>query len=267
MLKSTFHIAKMDCPSEEQLIRMSLEGTPCILKLDFDIANRRLAVFHDCQEINDVTQKLMSLNLGASLIQSEAIVASDIPTDDTTNSQKDRNLLIKILIINASFFLIESIWGWISNSMGLISDGLDMLADALVYSLALSAVGKVASFKKKVSKWAGGLQLVLAILGLFEVLRRAFYHVDLPDFQGMILVSSFALMGNLASLYLLRKSQNSEAHIKASLIFTSNDVLANLGVMLAGFLVLFTESLLPDLIIGFIVFGMVLRGAFQILKL
>ena len=55
--------------------------------------------------------------------------------------------------------------------------------------------------------------------------------------------------------------------MQASMIFTSNDIIINIGVMLAGVLVYFTQSMYPDLIIGAIVFLIVLKGAFNILKL
>jgi Co/Zn/Cd efflux system component len=83
----------------------------------------------------------------------------------------------------------------------------------------------------------------------------------------MILISLFALAGNGASLIILNKSKDNEAHIQASKIFTSNDVIANIGVILAGIVVYLTDSRYPDLIIGAIVFWLVLRGAIRILKL
>jgi len=55
--------------------------------------------------------------------------------------------------------------------------------------------------------------------------------------------------------------------MKATMIFTSNDIIINTGVILAGILVLLTKSKYPDLIIGAIVFLIVVRGAFRILKL
>jgi Co/Zn/Cd efflux system component len=51
------------------------------------------------------------------------------------------------------------------------------------------------------------------------------------------------------------------------MIFTSNDVIVNIGVIIAGTLVYFTHSKYPDLIVGTIVFGLVAKGAFRILKL
>ena len=51
------------------------------------------------------------------------------------------------------------------------------------------------------------------------------------------------------------------------MIFTSNDVIANIGVIIAGGLVYFTNSKFPDLIVGAIVFILVGQGAMRILKL
>ncbi len=83
----------------------------------------------------------------------------------------------------------------------------------------------------------------------------------------MIIVSIFALIANAICLYLLQKSKSKEAHMKASMIFTSNDVIINLGVILAGLLVNWLDSNKPDLIIGSIVFILVIQGALRILKL
>ena len=55
--------------------------------------------------------------------------------------------------------------------------------------------------------------------------------------------------------------------MQASAIFTSNDLIINLGVIAAGILVHWLNSNKPDLIIGIIVFVVVIRGAIKILKL
>lgn len=83
----------------------------------------------------------------------------------------------------------------------------------------------------------------------------------------MIIVSILALIANGFCLYLLQKSKSKEeAHMRASMIFTSNDVIINLGVVTAGILVNWLNSNKPDLIIGTIVFVFVIQGALRILK-
>jgi Co/Zn/Cd efflux system component len=100
-----------------------------------------------------------------------------------------------------------------------------------------------------------------------EVLRRFLGAGDEPNFTLMIVVSLVAFAGNVASLFVLQRTRSQDANIKASQIFTSNDVLVNIGVIVAGVLVYLTGSKLPDLVVGAVVFCLVGYGAFRILKL
>ncbi len=151
--------------------------------------------------------------------------------------------------------------------MGLVADSLDMLADSIVYGLALVAVGGKESRKKRIAGAAGFFQLSLAILGFVEVIRRFLGFGEVPEFRTMIIVSLLALIGNATCLYLLQKCESREVHMKASMIFTSTDVIVNIGVILAGVLVFVTGSKLPDLTVGTIVFILVGIGAYRIFQL
>jgi len=262
MYKSIFIISKMDCPSEERMIRLKLDGFSAIAHLDFDIPKRKLTVFHDGQS-TEIEQAIKGLNLGAEKISSEVSTQSDFE-----EAKDQRALLWAVLAINFSFFVIEMATGLLSKSMGLVADSLDMLADSFVYGISLLAVGSSLSRKKYIAKIAGYAQLLLAIIGFGEVVRRFLNSEILPNFSTMIIVSVFALIANAICLYILQKSKNKEeAHMQASLIFTSNDVIINLGVILAGGLVNWLNSSKPDLIIGSIVFVLVIQGALRILKL
>lgn len=252
----------MDCPSEENLIRMKLDGISSIANLDFDLANRKLIVFHSGQ-LAQIEQSIVKLNLGGKRV-------STVPTEQSNfkENSNQKKLLWTVLGINFSFFIIEMITGFISKSMGLVADSLDMLADSFVYGISLFAVGGTLIRKKRIAKVAGYFQLILASIGFVEVLRRFFAAEKLPDFSTMIIVSILALLANGTCLYILQKSKSKEeVHMRASMIFTSNDVIINLGVITAGLLVNWLNSNKPDLIIGIIVFALVIQGAFRILKL
>lgn len=260
--KTVFHVAKMDCSAEEQMIRLRLNGDDHVQKLEFDIPSRQLIVYHN-NSIQAVADKIGELNLNLRIVHTT--LASTV--EETENRHAQQKLLWKVLLINLACFLLELTTGLIAKSMGLIADSFDMLADSIVYSLALFAVSKTASFKKNIAKTSGYFQMVLATIGLVEVFRR-FLGLDLPpDFETMIIISFIALIGNSIYLWLLQKSKSNESHIKASMIFTSNDVIINLGVIAAGCFVYLTGSNKPDLIIGVIVFTIVFKGALRILKL
>ncbi len=262
MRQTIFKIPKMDCPSEENIIRMKLSDNSTIKKLSFDIPNRMLTVWHE-GEIEKIKEAILSLNFGGEIVSSDEVGEQVFEQED--NQSK---LLWSVLIINFTFFIVEMGFGWFSQSMGLISDSLDMLADSFVYGISLFAVGGSIFLQKRVAKIAGVFQIVLALAGFVEVLRRFLGAEEYPDFKWMISISFLALLANWYCLILLQKSKNNqEAHMQASMIFTSNDIIINFGVILAGVLVYFTQSMYPDLIIGAIVFLIVLKGAFNILKL
>ncbi len=262
MEKTIFEIKKMDCPSEENLIRMKLDEISSIKYLNFDIPNRKLIIFHSGQ-IDQIEKSISELNLGGKMLTTEVTYQTEF--EENSNQIK---LLWTVLAINFLFFIIEMTTGLISKSMGLVADSLDMLADSFVYGISLLAVGGTLTRKKRIAKLAGYFQITLAIIGFLEVLRRFFGAEELPDFSTMILVSIFALIANGICLLLLQKSKSKEeAHMKASMIFTSNDVIINLGVIAAGLLVNWLNSSKPDLIIGTIVFALVIQGALRILRL
>lgn len=262
MNKTVFRVAKMDCPSEEQLIRMKFGGNEAIEALQFDIPARQLTVFHT-GDPEPIAQTLDGLRLDSSLVTTEDAGLAEL----TEEAPSDRRLLWTVLLINAFFFLLEVVAGFVAHSMGLVADALDMLADALVYGLALYAVSQAVSTQKRVAQLSGYFQLALAVGGLVEVLRRFAVGEQEPNFGLMMGISTLALLGNLVSLYLLQRSRSQQAHMQASQVFTSNDVIANLGVIIAGALVYVTGSGLPDLLIGLVVFGLVARGAFRIFQL
>lgn len=262
MKKTIFEITKMDCPSEENLIRMKLDGISGIRNLDFDIPNRKLTVYHEGQ-IDQIENSILELKLGGQKLTTE-----DTEIQDFKEDKNQKKLLWSVLAINFAFFIIEMTTGLLSSSMGLVADSLDMLADSFVYGISLFAVGGSLIKKKRIARLAGYFQITLAIIGFAEVLRRFFGTEKLPDFTTMIYVSIFALIANGICLYLLQKSKSKEeAHMKASMIFTSNDVIINVGVITAGLLVNWLNSNKPDLIIGTIVFVLVIQGAIRILKL
>ncbi|CZE49414.1 cation transporter [Campylobacter geochelonis] len=262
MKKTVFKVKKMDCPCEERLIRMKFSKIEGVLKISANFGTRELEVVHEC-DANALLSALDELKLDSSLLQTSEFKET-LRVDDEA---KDSRLLWVVLAINFAFFIIEFGFGFLADSMGLVADSLDMLSDSFVYAISLYAVFKSDFVKKQVAKIAGVFQLLLAGIGFLEVLRRVFYEIELPNFTLMVSISALALVGNFICLKLLNQSQSDGAHIKASQIFTSNDIVINLGVILAGILVFITSSKIPDLLIGAIVFIIVLKGAIKILNL
>lgn len=140
MKQTTYHVERMDCAAEEQMVRMGLEGVPGVEHLVFDLPARRLVVYHT-SEAEAIWPALDGLGLGARMVGETATVEAGPPSPSRAFSADEKGPLAWALAINATLFVGELIAGLLAGSMGLVADALDMLADALVYALSLAAVG------------------------------------------------------------------------------------------------------------------------------
>jgi len=179
-------------------------------------------------------------------------------------SKEQARILWIVLGINAAMFVAEFSAGVIAQSTGLIADSLDMLADAAVYCVSLYAVGRSASLKNRAAMLSGVLQILLAVSVAGEILRRTIMGSE-PEPTLMIGVSLIALVANVTCLTLIAKHRDGEVHMRASWVFSKNDVIANVGVIVAGGLVLLLDEHWPDLVIGALIVLVVLRGGISIL--
>ena len=177
----------------------------------------------------------------------------------------ERKSLWILCALNASMFITEVGAGVVADSMGLVADGLDMLADASVYGLALLAVGRPAREKIRAAFVAGYLQLALAILATLKLLWALLRGSD-PEPISMIGVSLLALSANAAAIGILRRHRHGDVHIRAAWIFSATDVQVNLLVIVAAVLVLVLDSPIPDLAVGGVICALVFRSVWRILS-
>ncbi len=264
MRTTVFDVPGMDCPSEERLVRMALEGRAGVAGLRFDLSNRRLVVTHD-GPAEAILAELLPLNFGARIGANQDAENSPAELPETRESGEAGTLRL-LLAINATMFVVEIAAGWLAQSTGLIADSLDMFADAAVYGVSLYAVGRAASVQAGAARMSGYLQLLLALGALFEVARR-FVVGSEPQSGVMMSVALLALVANASCMALIAKHRGGGVHMRASWIFSTNDVIANVGVIVAGALVAWTGSALPDLIIGTAIALVVLSGAVRILRI
>lgn len=179
---------------------------------------------------------------------------------------KEQGRVLKILLaINGMMFVIELASGILAESTGLIADSLDMLADAIVYGIGLYAVGKAASAKIRAAFASGYFQMVLALTVAFDVGRRAIFGSDPEPFY-MVLVGLVALAANIVCLGLIARHRDGGVHMRASWIFSKNDVIANTGVIISGGIVYITGARWADLVVGIAIAYVIFRGALAIME-
>lgn len=176
------------------------------------------------------------------------------------NDKEQRGVLISLLAINGFMFVFEIGLGLYAQSTGLIADSLDMLADAIVYAIGLYAIGKSLKHKASAALISGYFQGALGLMILIDIIRRVIVGSE-PVSVLMMGVGVIALIANIYCLRLIDKHKDGEVHMRASWIFSKNDVIANTGVIVGGALVWLLDSRWPDLLIGTLISLVILNGA------
>jgi len=177
----------------------------------------------------------------------------------------ERRILRVALALNAAMAVIGGVAGWIAQSTGLLADALDMLSDATAYAIGLVAIGRTVRFKANAALFSGSVLLVLGIGILVEVGRRVVFGAE-PLSGWMIGTALLSLAVNVTVLRMLAPLKSGEVHLRATWLFTRADVVANLGVILAGMLVLWLRSPYPDFFIGALIGLYVIKEAVEILR-
>jgi cation diffusion facilitator family transporter len=190
---------------------------------------------------------------------------SDCGCQFEAKNKAQRKILRVLFALNAAMFMTGIIAGTLAQSTALIADSLDMLADAAVFGISLYAIGNSQAKKIRAAFLSGIFQTTLASLVLVDVARRAIFGSE-PESSWMVGIALLSLIVNSLCMFLMAKHRHEEVHMRASWIFLSNDVMANLGVIIAGLLVNLLNSPYPDLIIGLMIAIIVIRGGIGIIR-
>lgn len=190
---------------------------------------------------------------------------SDCGCKFEAKNKAQRKILRILFAVNAAMFVIGIIAGTLARSTALVADSLDMFADAAVFGISLFAIGKSQSKKVRAAFLSGIFQTTLASLVLVDVVRQALFGSE-PESSLMMGIALLSLLVNSYCMFLMVKHRHEEVHMRASWTFLSNDVIANLSVIIAGLLVNLLKSRFPDLIIGFMIAIVVMRGGISIIR-
>ncbi|MEO1889833.1 MAG: cation diffusion facilitator family transporter [Cycloclasticus sp.] len=182
-----------------------------------------------------------------------------------TATKQQKRVLIIVLVINATMFVVEFTAGMLSHSTALMADSLDMLADALVYALGLFALERAEHWKNRAALTSGVFQMTLGLGILIQPIYLLSTN-NMPDAFNMGLFGLFALLANSVTFYLLMAYRDGDINMQATWLCTRNDMINNVGVMIAAYLVYWLNSPLPDIIIGLFIAAIVMYSAWGVIR-
>jgi Co/Zn/Cd efflux system component len=190
-------------------------------------------------------------------------------TGDEARAQVDpayRRALWIVVVLNVGFGFLELAGGFLAGSQALKADALDFIGDGSITFVGLLALGWAPGTRARVALTQG---LFLAALGLGVLglaLWRALNAVPPEaDLMGGIGLAALAV-NTSAALVLARFREGGDAQARAIWLFSRNDALANLAVIVAAGLVWWTQSAWPDLVVAAAVALLFLRSAWEIVS-
>lgn len=160
-----------------------------------------------------------------------------------------RRVLVTVLVINAAMFVLEFGAGIVAGSTALMADASDMLGDALVYGVSIYAISRSDRWKAGAALFKGVLILLLAIGIAVNVVDRVTSGVP-PSSLLMTVFGALALAANLVCLRLLWRFRAQDVNMASTFECSRNDVISNVGVLVAAGAVALLESPWPDIVIG-----------------
>ena len=189
-------------------------------------------------------------------------------TGDTKRAERDaayRRALWIVVLLNLGFGLIEIVGGFIAGSQALKADALDFLGDGMISFLGLIAVGWGLAARAKAALLQG---IFLGFLGVGVLVATAYrvLIVQQPEAQLMGVLGLIALAVNIAAAVVLLPHRHGDANVRAVWLFSRNDAIGNVAVVIAALLVAWTQTRWPDLVVAVIIAGLFLQSAFSIIK-
>ena len=186
---------------------------------------------------------------------------------------RQRRTLQIVLAINLAMFGVEFVAGLLARSTALLADSADMLGDALVYGFSLYVIGRAPIWLSRSALLKGFTMAAFSLAVLIEVLTKLARGLT-PEAPIMWSVALVALGANAVALALLWRHRADDINMSSAWLCSRNDVLANVGVLLAAAGVSLSGSAWPDILVGLaiaILFGLsavgVIRAAIPSVRL
>ena len=181
------------------------------------------------------------------------------------NQAAQRRVLIAVLVINAAMFVIEFSAGLVAGSAALMADSVDMLGDAFVYVLSLYALQRSMTWKAGAALAKGGFILLFGLGVLWQIGVKLTSGVP-PSSSLMLIFGGVALAANLVCLRMLWRFRTQDVNMSSTFECSRNDVIANVGVLIAAGAVALSNSPWPDIIVASIIAFIFPRSALRVLR-
>lgn len=267
-----YRVTGMDCPSCAAKIEKATRAVGGVEDVKVSIASQVMTLRLDDagawlpeieRAVTGLGYRLDRLDRPA---RAETAGDDDEPPKDLAHITPGyKRALWAVVLLNVGYGLVEIVGGFLAGSQALKADALDFLGDGLITLLGLLAIGWSLAWRARSALIQG---VFLGVLGL-GVLAATAYRVlvlNQPEAELMGIFGAIALAVNLAAAAVLIPHRRGDANARAVWLFSRNDALGNLAVVIAAGLVWWTGTPWPDLAVAVVIAGLFLQSARSIIR-
>ncbi|MGJ0310118.1 cation diffusion facilitator family transporter [Aliarcobacter cryaerophilus] len=189
----------------------------------------------------------------------------------------DKKVLKWALSITLITMFLEFFYGFLSNSLALISDAIHMFTHsfALIVSLlAIIIASKTAPISKTfgyyrtevLAAFVNGITIVLSIAWIIYEAVERFMNPQIIDLKTAIIVAIIGLVVNIITGVILMQGDKDNINLKSAFIHMLSDALSSVAIIIGYIVIYFTSWYFVDIILALIVSIVILKWAIDILK-
>ena len=179
--------------------------------------------------------------------------------------------------LNAIYVVVEAVFGFFSDSMGLLSDAGHNLSDIL--SLVIALIAFRVSHNKPTARFTYGFKratvnasvvnaiilYVAVALILVESIDKLIHPVEV-DGGTVAWVAGVGVMVNGLTAWLFMKDRHKDLNVRGAFLHMAADALVSVGVVISGIVIACTGWELIDPIVGIVIALLIAVGSYKMLR-
>jgi len=161
-----------------------------------------------------------------------------------------RRTAVTVALLNLGYFGIEFGVASVIGSVSLFADSVDFLEDTSLNLLIALALGWSATNRARLGMALAGILLIPSLATVWTAWQKFLLPAP-PAAIPLTLVGLGSLVVNLSCAFMLvRFRAHSGSLTRGAFLSARNDAIANVAIVVAGFITASTKSALPDLVVG-----------------
>ena len=262
-----YRVTGMDCPSCAAKIEKAVRSAG-IADVRVSIASQIMTLRADdpISQLPDVERAITGI--GYQLDKIDGGVGHQKVEESNRQSHitpEYRRALWIVILLNVGYGVIEIIGGFIAESQALKADALDFLGDGLITFLGVLAIGWSLAWRARSALIQGAFLGALGIGVLINTIYRVVI-LNQPNAELMGVLGLIALVVNVLAAVALLPHRTGDANVRAVWLFSRNDAIGNVAIVMAAILVAWTGTAWPDLVVAAVIAGLFLQSSWVIIS-